>query len=229
MKHTHQAHCQACGRIQALQQKNNTIAKHGYKVSGWNYFMGTCPGSDHQPMQFQRVITDEIIRDCNTTADYQWELYYQYKNGLLLPTEARSGKRIIVNKRLEVEMIPYADATAMNKQQAVQEAIYTHETQARYARDHALYLTKLVSQVYDTPTIPVEHKPYIPVIVGTEFPNQYLDGQKFVVMKLLTRGFNARNYNWASCVAVLDKDNANAPRYQYSLLNIRKWIAGKAE
>lgn len=48
-KATHYGHCQVCGAKQKLPA--GRLAKHGYQVARWGFFMGTCSGSDHRPFE----------------------------------------------------------------------------------------------------------------------------------------------------------------------------------
>ncbi len=58
--HTHRGHCQACGRVQAVDTANNLIAKHGYTVD-FGYFDGVCTGSDRQPLEVDKSFTEATI------------------------------------------------------------------------------------------------------------------------------------------------------------------------
>lgn len=48
-KATHTGTCQICGRPQKLP--SDMLAKHGYKVAGYGFFVGTCHGSDSLPYE----------------------------------------------------------------------------------------------------------------------------------------------------------------------------------
>lgn len=58
--HTHKGHCQACGRVQAVDTTNNLLAKHGYTVD-FGYFNGICTGSDRKPLEIDKSFTEETI------------------------------------------------------------------------------------------------------------------------------------------------------------------------
>tara|TARA_R110000851_G_C12839492_1_gene541590 strand:- start:54 stop:665 length:612 start_codon:yes stop_codon:yes gene_type:complete len=60
-KHTHKGTCQACGRVQAVNNKSGMIAKHGYTVD-WGYFSGICQGSDEAPLEQSTEVTLRVIR-----------------------------------------------------------------------------------------------------------------------------------------------------------------------
>jgi hypothetical protein len=54
MKATHRGHCQVCNRTQNIQARNGLVAKHGYLVAGYGFFNGTCPGSEHLPLELDK-------------------------------------------------------------------------------------------------------------------------------------------------------------------------------
>ena len=58
--HTHRGHCQACGRVQAVDTTNNLLAKHGYTVD-FGYFNGVCTGSDRKPLEIDKSFTEQTI------------------------------------------------------------------------------------------------------------------------------------------------------------------------
>lgn len=62
MKATHQGHCQVCNRVQNIQARNGKLAKHGYQVAGYGFFNGTCPGSDHLPLEQDKTMVEWSIK-----------------------------------------------------------------------------------------------------------------------------------------------------------------------
>ena len=58
--HTHRGHCQACGRVQAVDTANNLLAKHGYTVD-FGYFDGICKGSDRKPLEVDKSFSEAPI------------------------------------------------------------------------------------------------------------------------------------------------------------------------
>lgn len=64
--HTHRGHCQICDRIQAVNVKTGRIAKHGYNVR-WDFYSGTCPGSDHLPYEKSADLLPLIIASTRAT------------------------------------------------------------------------------------------------------------------------------------------------------------------
>lgn len=57
-KATHSGNCQACSAHQKLP--GGVLSKHGYTTQ-WGFFSGTCPGSDHQPIQVSCDFIVEMI------------------------------------------------------------------------------------------------------------------------------------------------------------------------
>ena len=75
-QHTHKGICQACGRMQAVNNKTGLIAEHGYQVH-WSQFVGSCSGSNRLPIQFstawttyiQEELLSQAARNESLTAD----------------------------------------------------------------------------------------------------------------------------------------------------------------
>jgi len=68
--HTHRGHCQACGRVQAVDTANNLLSKHGYTVD-FGYFDGVCTGSDRQPLEVDKSFTEATIIEISEWIDGQ--------------------------------------------------------------------------------------------------------------------------------------------------------------
>lgn len=104
-KATHTGHCQMCGRKQKLP--NGVIAKHGYVVKGYGYFVGTCPGSGHKPyeqtcellvsmepsivysVQSQKDKIAELAIEPYSATDCPVVIYERYKGNRVIWTEVR--------------------------------------------------------------------------------------------------------------------------------------------
>lgn len=148
--HTHRGHCQMCLRVQAIDMQTGLIAKHGYNVAH-GYFSGTCPGSHAPSLHIERVLTNLLIKRCESDAVDHALAMADYKLGNRKPSEARSGLWITVTKVVsktgrtkssqEPEMVPFATAPAHFQDQAVQKEIWFHESHMRAAQDHAKRLT----------------------------------------------------------------------------------------
>lgn len=78
MKATHIGTCQACGRSQKLP--GNLLSKHGYTVD-WGFFIGTCPGSNHQPFE----VSCDLIKGFIANAEMQKVEVVRYQAELRQP------------------------------------------------------------------------------------------------------------------------------------------------
>jgi len=54
-------HCQACLRVQAVNDKTGRMSLHGYQVAGFGYFSGTCNGSKELPLEKDTTILDQEV------------------------------------------------------------------------------------------------------------------------------------------------------------------------
>jgi hypothetical protein len=66
--HTRRGTCQVCGAVQAIDNGSNITAKHGYKVAGYGFFAGVCPGARHVPAELSLVVTHAIIAQLEEAA-----------------------------------------------------------------------------------------------------------------------------------------------------------------
>lgn len=64
MAATHRGTCQVCGRIHRVNDKNGTIANHGYTVD-WGWFNGTCRGSKNLPFEKSCELVKQSIEWSN--------------------------------------------------------------------------------------------------------------------------------------------------------------------
>lgn len=159
-KSTHQAHCQICGRIQAVQLPVGTLAKHGYRVKDFGYFAGTCPGSDRLPLEQARDLCDRTVADLRVFAEESRAKSLALQAGTARPTLAKSGRHIKdALGRSVPEMIPFAEATAANQKLAVDKAIWNCDQDARQADNHADMLVRLAAQVHGAALLPIHKAP----------------------------------------------------------------------
>lgn len=59
--HTHTGECQICGRRQAAATDTSRLAKHGYRVAKYGFFMGTCAGSDELPFELSKDAIEAVL------------------------------------------------------------------------------------------------------------------------------------------------------------------------
>lgn len=57
---THRGNCQVCGREQKLP--GDRLSRHGYSVR-FGFFLGTCPGTGHQPFEQSKDLIDGAVAD----------------------------------------------------------------------------------------------------------------------------------------------------------------------
>lgn len=185
--HTHRGHCQACGRIQAIDNGLAVLAKHGYTVPN-GYFIGACVGGEHKPLEVERTLTDSHISYCLSTALRHDKRLGELKAGLYVPAEVgayedggmmtykdESGKMVTCERsyssrryqyknpgqrfgeRVAV-MVKWEDASPYERSQGVKFEIAESESAARFFRSHADMLKKLAANVHGKPVQPVEVK-----------------------------------------------------------------------
>jgi len=165
----HIGHCQACGARQVVIP-GQVMAKHGYKVKGFGFFMGVCRGSGQAPLEVSRdfldvtivALTDYAARADQAGADLAsgkrfpsdvqkmderqngvWtEGYYQKR-----PYNPKGDKWI----DKQPVMVEWADASAIERSKGIEEAAYDAAREARNARDHIKGLHDLAARVHGQP------------------------------------------------------------------------------
>ena len=165
MKHTHRAHCQACGRIQALSKvSSGFIAKHGYKVT-FGYFMGVCQGSDRLPLETNRELADATVVAVREYADKQEARVEALKAGKEFPLTASTGEMARTpSGGYKVVMVPFAEASKPQQDRAVAVMIAGVEANVRGLRSHADQIVKLIAEVHGKAPIAVVPESAKPVI-----------------------------------------------------------------
>lgn len=122
---THVGECQVCGRVQKLP--NMLLSKHGY-TKRWGWFMGTCPGAEHVPLEVGKELIEGAIASALATAKMiraqirelraitdgskVWYSRYYSWNDKNAPLDMhRRGGSVYERGHLISETIPYADGT----------------------------------------------------------------------------------------------------------------------
>lgn len=139
---THNGTCQICGRHQAFAKY--VIAKHGYTVEH-GYFQGTCPGSGHQPLEFDRTFADEVAASLRRDAAMQAIKVARINAGKLFPEQAKNGEQeqyermtsFGPRKSWRAVMVPYAQAPNHHQRDAVNECRFNCERQRDLAASTA--------------------------------------------------------------------------------------------
>lgn len=175
-KHTHIGHCQACAKTHAVSITSGAIAKHGY-TTRFGFFMGTCGGSDHLPLEVSREFADGMIITLGDYAKNEDARAKQLRAGKLTVAkittddyERRDGKwvRDRLGQRVKV-VISWEDATAEQRVDAVARAAMVAGSNAQGARAHAAYLVKFIPTIFGKPLIsvaPVDAVADAPLAVG---------------------------------------------------------------
>lgn len=101
--HTHRGHCQACGRVQAVDTANNLLAKHGYTVD-FGYFDGVCTGSDRKPLEVDKSFSEATIVRISEWIDGQKVLLQEAIEG-----RKTFSRYTLETKRNGFRLHPYSD------------------------------------------------------------------------------------------------------------------------
>jgi hypothetical protein len=156
----HRGHCQACGSVQVVRADIQWIAQHGYRVAGFGYFQGVCPGSRYKPLELERMLTDQIITSMRSDADKADERAQKLCNGERRPMTVRAldargnplytknadGKRVQQMKTWQEASSPERDAQVMYE-------IANAQGFACNARAQATDLALLATRVHGTALI----------------------------------------------------------------------------
>lgn len=189
MKHTHTGHCQACGRVQAIRvpgpNRTGALAKHGYRVKDFGYFVGTCPGSDHLPLEQDRQLSDKVIADMRVMEQAHLRAISEYRDGRRIPD--RIFDRTVWNRETRKHdevWIDWAAGSEYERQAEVNRRIREHEWQASQAKSHGDSLTRLIARVHGKPLTPVKRAAEIVLTAGMDLGdfilvNPYAQGGGF--------------------------------------------------
>lgn len=144
-KHTHRGHCQACGRLQAVDNVSGLIAKHGYTVD-FHFFNGTCQASDRKPAEHDVTYTHHMITLCNSEAIDSDMHVVELRAGREVPdTFQRWNAEKKVPHRTGwrtggYDELPIAQATADERAKRINGEILHHEQRAEGLRSHVKFL-----------------------------------------------------------------------------------------
>ena len=149
--HTHRGHCQACGRVQAVDTANNLLAKHGYTVD-FGYFDGVCTGSDRKPLEVDKSFSEATIVEISEWIDGQ----------KVLLQEAIEGKKTfshytLERKKYDFFLYPFRDFHLVQKGLSVVK--YTEENLRKHCEEY--------NEIYDFKTVTYEE-------VFTKFQKHYI-------------------------------------------------------
>jgi len=165
-KSTHQAHCQVCGRIQAVMLPSGLLAKHGYTVT-FGFFQGTCAGSDHLPLEQERVLCLDTCISLMEYARLHREQVKALQAGTAHPSTAKTGRSVKGPKGWADEVVAFELAPADMQKRAVDAAIWNTELQATQAEAHRMMLTTLAARVHGQPLTPIVKAAKVAVVAPT--------------------------------------------------------------
>lgn len=150
--HTHRGTCQACGKMQAVDNVTRKLAKHGYTVS-YGAFQFVCNGAwGYKPAEFDVALTRSTMTKCLTSAAFHDTEVAGLKIGTVVPEtfERWNPTKVKVNKRAygngtyetkgDYDTLSIAKATAEERKSRIAGQIRYHELQAEGLRHHEAFL-----------------------------------------------------------------------------------------
>lgn len=142
-------HCQACGRQQAVTR--GRVAKHAYTVKHYHFFNGVCFGAGHPPLEFERMVTDDIVARVRAELDEVRVQLAQLRDGTLVPRLADGRERNPDYWKLREErykQIPFETADPEAQKAAVKKAINIAEERIKSGEYLITELLILIDEVY---------------------------------------------------------------------------------
>ena len=126
--HTHRGHCQACGRVQAVDTANNLLAKHGYTVD-FGYFDGVCTGSDRKPLEVDKSFSEATIVKISEWIDGQKVLLQE-----AIVCEKTFTHYSLKTTRRGFDIVPFSKNHIMDKDYTV--VTYTEENLKKHCEEY---------------------------------------------------------------------------------------------
>lgn len=160
--HTHRGTCQACGRLQAVDNSSRNVAKHGYTVD-FGYFHGNCPGGQgYVPAEFDVALTHQTIVNCSHAAEKHDHSAAKLKSGVEVPNtfDRWNPKKKVTHTNAwgkertstgGFDTLPIAQATAFELAEAIKDEIAVHERHAKGLRGHIQFLSRNVLTQFGHP------------------------------------------------------------------------------
>ena len=157
-KATHTGHCQACGRLQAVNPSTGKLAKHGYTVD-FGFFNGTCAGSDHAPLEHDTALNIQIVKQLRDWAD---GVEAEAKGEITaVPVEVRTdtldryGRRLRTVKWMERAEFEATQPRYATFDRAVEQRRVILQRQADHARDKSVELANMRAVIHGQPLIAI--------------------------------------------------------------------------
>lgn len=158
--HTHRGHCQACGRLQAVDNASHALAAHGYTVEG-GYFNGACQGSGFLPLEVSHTQLDQFVAGCFDRAnrcDKRIDNFTESRDHPPKVNKLKYGQRVYTyqtNTRGRREtvytLVKWEDAADTERAEGLKHAIADLYREAKFMRDHAEWLTALKARMHGQP------------------------------------------------------------------------------
>lgn len=170
-----------------MQLRNSLIAQHGYTVD-WGHFNGVCAGANGQPLELDKTMTEEIIRQLREiVAPQADQLAADLRSGAVTPkwfNRVPTGQRrygIPQYNDVECTRAELDDADAARQ---IDIAFYAAQSKAKGARAHANDLEKLIPARHGQPLYPVEPEKKDLLKVGSRVLIGGKKGEIYEVVKL---------------------------------------------
>lgn len=149
--HTRRGTCQVCGAVQAIDNGSNITAKHGYKVAGYGFFAGVCPGARHIPAELSLVVTHAIIAQLEEAALAHDAEALAYRAHTTLCTVYTEWDSTVIKQHKGytsrgdyVERAITPDTAAHIVDDAQTKEANIAEQNARYARQHVAMMREFI-------------------------------------------------------------------------------------
>lgn len=178
-KATHRGTCQACGRVQCLP--SNLLAKHGYTVD-WGFFNGTCCGSDRLPLEQDKTLTENIIKQLReVVAPAADKLAADLEAGIVFP---KWRKEIFKDGKHQTVEVAREELSEYNQGQQLAGAIHRAKQQASHARSHARDLEGLIASRHGQPLQPIPEESKKELAPGVRVQLGGAKGEIFEIVEL---------------------------------------------
>ncbi len=154
-------HCQCCVREHAVSS-SGLVALHGYTVkNGW--FQGTCAGAQAAPLEYDRKIADQVIKQVLSDCEKLEEQHDKLKEGYFIP-EKLNVRRAPYFESVSVD---YADCTPYERQEAIRNILLQYKNRIRSGESFIDMLREAIKQYYGKPLMQcVKKEAPEPILIG---------------------------------------------------------------
>lgn len=202
--HTHRGTCQRCGSVQAVDNKSQLLAKHGYRVV-YGSFQYVCDAAGISPAEHDVTYTRETIANCIRAAESNEREVVALKSGEHVPSMFKrwNPKKVKVNKRRDgstydttgdYDVLPITKATTEERQDRINAAITECQSNAAGFRGHAAFLTRDVLSRLGMPLYQNEELTKQQLTKGLKFTHEGVEHE--LVEPAFSRWGNERLIGW---------------------------------